>query len=75
LRARAAAGIISATAAAAITAARKKIKTRTAEAPVKVNIYPVKTGGWMYEVWIESRPVVVGWCHTREAAEHEASLV
>jgi hypothetical protein len=44
--------------------------------PVKdVNIYPVKTGGWMYEVWIQSRAVVVGWCHTREAAEHEASLV
>jgi hypothetical protein len=40
-----------------------------------VNIYPVKSGGWMYEVWIAMRPVVVGWCHTREAAEQEASLV
>jgi hypothetical protein len=29
----------------------------------------------MYEVWIAARPVVVGWCRTREAAEQEASLV
>ena len=40
-----------------------------------VNIYPIESGGWMYEVWIAARAVVVGWCRTREAAELEASLV
>jgi hypothetical protein len=32
-------------------------------------------GGWIYEVWIEDRPVVVGWCETRAKAEEEAALV
>jgi len=40
-----------------------------------VNIYPIESGGWMYEVWIGPRAIVVGWCRTREAAEQEASLV
>lgn len=39
-----------------------------------VNVYPAQSGGWMYEVWIAARLVVVGWCHTREAAEYEASV-
>ena len=39
-----------------------------------VSVYPAQTGGWIYEVWIAARPVVIGWCHTREAAEYEASL-
>ena len=39
-----------------------------------VNVYPSQSGGWIYEVWIESRAVVIGCCRTREAAEHEASL-
>ena len=39
------------------------------------NIYPAESGGWIYEVWISKRPVIIGWCQTREAAEHEASLV
>jgi hypothetical protein len=39
-----------------------------------VNVYAAQTGGWIYEVWIGHRPVVVGWCHTRQAAEHEAFL-
>ena len=38
-----------------------------------VNIYPA-SGGWMYEVWIAARLVVIGWCRTREAAESEAAL-
>jgi hypothetical protein len=38
-----------------------------------VSVYPAQ-GGWMYEVWIAARLVVVGWCHTREAAEQEALL-
>ena len=38
------------------------------------NVYPAQFGGWIYEVWIAKRPVVVGWCRTRQAAEHEASL-
>lgn len=43
--------------------------------PVKdVNVYPSATGGWLYEVWVAQRPVVVGWCQTREAAEREARL-
>jgi hypothetical protein len=40
----------------------------------QINVYPAQTGGWIYEVWIEARPVVIGWCHTREAAEQEATL-
>lgn len=44
--------------------------------PVKdVDVYPAHSGGWIYVVRIAERPVVVGWCHTREAAEQEASLV
>ena len=39
-----------------------------------VRIYPAKSGGWFYEVWIAERPVVIGWCHTRETAVLEASL-
>ena len=39
-----------------------------------VNIYPAQTGGWMYEVWIAARLVVIGWSRTREAAEHEALM-
>ena len=46
-----------------------------AEALVKdVKLYAAESGGWIYEVWIARRPVVIGWCHTREAAEAEASL-
>ncbi len=37
-------------------------------------LYPAQGGGWIYEVWIASRPVVVGWCHTQAAALQEASL-
>ena len=43
--------------------------------PMKdVNVYPGQSGGWIYEVWIAARLVVVGWCRTREAAESEAAL-
>jgi hypothetical protein len=46
-----------------------------AEGQVKdVKLYAAESGGWIYEVWIARRPVVIGWCHTREAAETEASL-
>lgn len=31
--------------------------------------------GWFYQVWIASCLVVVGWCTTRERAEHEAQSV
>lgn len=37
-------------------------------------LYPAEGGGWIYEVWIASRPVVIGWCHTQAAALQEASL-
>jgi hypothetical protein len=40
-----------------------------------VDIYPAQSGGWIYEVRIQNRAVVIGWCRTREAAEREASLV
>jgi hypothetical protein len=40
-----------------------------------INVYPAQSGGWIYEVWIAKRPVVVGWCHTRQAAEQQASLI
>jgi hypothetical protein len=51
----------------------------TASAPVEIHmrelkLYPAPAGGWIYEVWIAARPVVVGWCQTREAALHEANL-
>ena len=39
-----------------------------------VSVYPALKGGWVYEVWIAARLVVIGWCRTREAAEHEAML-
>ena len=39
-----------------------------------VKLYAAESGGWIYEVWIARRPVVIGWCHTREVAEAEASL-
>jgi len=39
-----------------------------------VNVYPAQSGGWIYEVWIAARPVIIGWCKTREAALLEASL-
>ena len=42
--------------------------------PVKNVVYPSQSGGWIYEVWIAERPVVIGWCRTREAAEQAAAL-
>jgi hypothetical protein len=45
------------------------------EPMTEVKIRPSATGGWIYEVWIENRPVVIGWCRTREKAEDEAALV
>ena len=38
-----------------------------------VRIY-ASASGWMYEVWLAERLLVVGWSRTRAAAEHEASL-
>jgi hypothetical protein len=38
-----------------------------------VHVYPAPSGGWIYEVWVAARAVVVGWCRTREAAELAAS--
>lgn len=40
-----------------------------------VTIYPAAAGGWIYEVWIAARAIVVGRCRTREDAELEAGLV
>jgi hypothetical protein len=40
-----------------------------------VNVYAGSSGGWIYEVWFEHRLVIVGWCHTREAAAYQASRV
>jgi hypothetical protein len=45
------------------------------EPTTEVKIHPSATGGWIYEVWIENRPVIIGWCKTREKAEDEAALV
>jgi hypothetical protein len=39
-----------------------------------VSVYPAQSGGWIYAVWIAARPVIVGWCLTREAAEYEAAV-
>ena len=37
-----------------------------------IRIYAAR-GGWLYEVWIASRLVVLGWCATRERAERQAA--
>lgn len=47
---------------------------KPARLPEGVKVYPARSGGWIYEVWIGARAVVVGWCRTREAAEEEARL-
>ena len=39
-----------------------------------VHVYPAPSGGWMYEVWVAARPVVIGWCATRQAAEDQGRL-
>jgi len=39
-----------------------------------INVYPGQSGGWIYEVRIADRAVVIGWCLTREAAEQAARL-
>lgn len=39
-----------------------------------VNVYPSESGGWIYEVWVAARLVVIGRCETREDALHEAAL-
>ena len=41
----------------------------------KVIVYKSGAGGWIYEVWIATRAIVIGRCCTREAAESEAALV
>ena len=41
----------------------------------EVRIYPVEAGGWMYVVLVAKRPVVIGWCKTRQDAEQQAALV
>jgi hypothetical protein len=39
-----------------------------------VHVYPEASGGWIFEVRVAARAVVVGWCQTREAAEQAAAL-
>ena len=41
----------------------------------KVSIYKSAADGWIYEVWIAARAIVIGRCLTREAAEAEAARV
>ena len=40
-----------------------------------ISIYKSAAGGWIYEVWIATRAIVIGCCATREAAEAAARLV
>ena len=40
-----------------------------------INVYKSAAGGWIYEVWVAARAIVIGYCLTREAAEAEARLV
>ena len=35
----------------------------------EIKVYPAAAGGWIYEIWIAARPVVIGWCAARETAE------
>ena len=37
-------------------------------------VYELPSGGWIYVVFVGTRPVVVGWSTTRERAEHAAAL-
>jgi hypothetical protein len=70
--------MVSTTTAKTITAACTAVpepKKSWGEASMKdVNVYPAPSGGWIYAVWIAARPVVVGWCLTREAAEYQAAV-
>jgi hypothetical protein len=54
------------------TAGPNEVNNKLGEVMKDINVYPSQFGGWIYEVWIAARPVIVGWCHTKEAAEHEA---
>ena len=38
-----------------------------------IRIYE-SSSGWIYEVWIRGRAVIVGCCRTLEAATREAAL-
>ena len=40
----------------------------------EIKIYPARDSGWMYEVWVAARALVIGHCRTREAAEEQARL-
>jgi hypothetical protein len=67
---------VSITAACIATALRDEVNKKREDASMTdVKVYAAEAGGWIYEVWIAKRPVVVGWCHTRVAAEQQASLV
>ena len=39
----------------------------------KTNIYPSQRG-WLWEVWIDARLVIIGWSLTRERAELQARM-
>jgi hypothetical protein len=45
-----------------------------ARAGNSVSIYPAAGGGWIYEVWMDAKPTIVGCCATRASAEREASI-
>ena len=40
----------------------------------QIRVYPAMDSGWIYEVWIAARAIVIGHCATREAAEEQARL-
>ena len=39
----------------------------------QINVYPAEAG-WFWELWIDARVVLVGWCETRERAELNARM-
>ena len=39
----------------------------------RINVYPARSG-WVWELWIGARIVLLGWCETRERAEVKARL-
>ena len=39
-----------------------------------VKIYAADRGGWIYEVWLQNRVIVVGWTAERDLASRKAAL-
>ena len=66
--------VASSSIAACIAARSARFRTMGEAAVKEIKVYPAAAGGWIYEIWIAARPVVIGWCAQRETAEQKARL-